>query len=83
MFYNFYGVYTLARREVRRFTKIYLQTIFAPLLNNMMFLAIFGAWTSSGQIARWLELVLLLLAAIANGRLAVRSRHYYEREVES
>ena len=47
------------------------------------FLAIFGAWTSSGQIARWLELLLLLLAAIANGRLAVRARHYFEREMES
>jgi hypothetical protein len=47
------------------------------------FLAILGAWTSSGQIARWLELVLLLLAAIANGRLAVRARHYFEREMES
>ena len=47
------------------------------------FLALLGAWTASGQIARWLDLVLLLLAAIANGRLAVRARHYFEREMES
>lgn len=44
--------------------------------------SILGGWTSSGPIARWIELVLLLLAAFANGRLAVRARHYFERAAE-
>ena len=43
MLYNPLGVYYLARRETMRFVKVYLQTIFAPLLTNLLFLGIFGA----------------------------------------
>lgn len=37
-----------------------------------------GGWRITGQAALWFDLVLLLLAAIANGWLAVRARRYFE-----
>ncbi|MCP5431765.1 MAG: ABC transporter permease [Alphaproteobacteria bacterium] len=38
---NTLGVWTLYRKEVQRFTKISVQTILAPMLNAVLFLAIF------------------------------------------
>jgi hypothetical protein len=44
-----------------------------------LLMALLGGWRITGQAALWLDLVLLLLAAIANGWLAVRARRYFER----
>jgi ABC-2 type transport system permease protein len=38
---NFYGVYTLLIREIRRFLKVYHQTIIAPVISALIFLSIF------------------------------------------
>jgi ABC-2 type transport system permease protein len=40
--YNPYGFYRLTLREVKRFLKVYIQTIVAPLLSNLLFLGVFG-----------------------------------------
>lgn len=39
---NYYGMYTLYLREVLRFLKVYNQTLIAPLINSLLFLAIFS-----------------------------------------
>lgn len=36
------GTWTLFLRETKRFMKVYLQTILAPVVGNLLFLAIFG-----------------------------------------
>lgn len=41
MQFNSYGTYTLYIKEVRRFLKVYHQTIIAPVVSAMIFLAIF------------------------------------------
>ncbi len=38
---NFLGVWTLYTREVRRFLKVYTQTLMAPIVTTLLFLAIF------------------------------------------
>jgi len=43
IFYNRIGFITLFRREISRFLKIYIQTLLAPLLSNILFLGVFGA----------------------------------------
>lgn len=39
--FNYYGTYMLALREVRRFLKVYHQTLLAPAVSAMIFLAVF------------------------------------------
>ena len=39
---NWLGLWTLCAREVRRFTKVYNQTVLAPIVTTMLFLAIFA-----------------------------------------
>jgi ABC-2 type transport system permease protein len=39
---NWLGLYTLVLKEVRRFIKVYTQTIAAPVVTTLMFLAIFS-----------------------------------------
>jgi len=39
---NWLGVWTLYMREVRRFTKIYTQTMLAPVVTTLLFLAVFS-----------------------------------------
>jgi len=39
---NLIGTYTLFKRETQRFLKVYKQTIIAPVMSNLLFLAIFG-----------------------------------------
>lgn len=39
---NTYGTWTLFKRETMRFSKVYLQTVLAPVLNNLLYFAIFG-----------------------------------------
>lgn len=39
---NWLGLWTLYWREVRRFTKVYTQTLLAPIVTTLLFLAIFA-----------------------------------------
>ncbi len=39
---NWLGLWTLYLREVRRFTKVYTQTLLAPIVTTLLFLAIFS-----------------------------------------
>lgn len=39
---NWLGVWTLYKREVRRFTKVYSQTMVAPVVTTLLFLAVFS-----------------------------------------
>lgn len=39
---NTHGTLTLFKRETMRFLKVYMQTIFAPVVNNLLYFAIFG-----------------------------------------
>lgn len=36
------GTWTLFKRETMRFLKVYMQTIFAPVVNNLLYFAVFG-----------------------------------------
>jgi len=40
--FNIIGTYTLYMKEVRRFLKVYNQTLFAPVITALLFLAIFN-----------------------------------------
>jgi len=40
--HNWLGVWTLYLREVRRFTKVYTQTMLAPVVTTLLFLAVFS-----------------------------------------
>ncbi|MBF0267437.1 MAG: ABC transporter permease [Alphaproteobacteria bacterium] len=39
---NWLGLWTLLSKEVRRFLKVYFQTIFAPVVTTLLFLAVFA-----------------------------------------
>ncbi len=39
---NWLGLWTLYSREVRRFLKVYTQTLLAPLVTTLLFLAVFS-----------------------------------------
>ncbi|MEK7246489.1 MAG: multidrug ABC transporter permease, partial [Pseudomonadota bacterium] len=39
---NWIGVWTLYEREVRRFGKVYAQTLVAPVVTTLLFLAVFA-----------------------------------------
>ncbi|MFT5702948.1 MAG: ABC-2 type transport system permease protein [Rickettsiales bacterium] len=39
---NYYGTYSLFKKEVLRFLKVYHQTIFSPIINALLLLAIFS-----------------------------------------
>ena len=39
---NLIGFWTLVRREIVRFTSVFLQTIFPPLVSSFLFISIFG-----------------------------------------
>ena len=39
---NWLGLYTLYMREVRRFAKVYTQTIIGPVVTSLLFLAVFS-----------------------------------------
>lgn len=40
--HNWLGVWTLYMREVRRFTKIFTQTLMAPMVTTLLFMAVFS-----------------------------------------
>jgi len=50
LFYNPYGMWTLMKREVHRFMKVYVQTLISPLISNLLYLAIFGGTLSSRHV---------------------------------
>jgi ABC-2 type transport system permease protein len=50
MFYNRYGFYTLLKKEIVRFTKVYIQSMIAPLLSNMLFLGVFGGMLKTREV---------------------------------
>lgn len=39
---NAYGTWTFFKRETKRFMKVWMQTIMAPVINNLLYFAIFG-----------------------------------------
>ena len=39
---NWIGLWTLYKREVRRFFKVYTQTLLAPMVTSLLFLAVFA-----------------------------------------
>lgn len=50
MFYNPTGFFTLTKKEVHRFMKVYLQTMVAPLFNSLLFLGVFGGVLRTRQV---------------------------------
>lgn len=50
IFYNPLGFFVLLKREITRFSRIYIQTLLAPLFSNILFLAIFGGMFKTRQI---------------------------------
>lgn len=45
------GTLTLFKRETKRFVKVYMQTIFAPVISNLLFLTIFGLSLNKAAIS--------------------------------
>jgi len=39
---NYYGTLTLTKKEILRFLKVYHQTIFSPIINSLLLLAVFS-----------------------------------------
>jgi ABC-2 type transport system permease protein len=50
LFYNPIGFFTLFKREISRFMKVYVQTLLAPLLTNLLFLGVFGGMLKTRQV---------------------------------
>lgn len=50
VFYNPLGFFVLLKREITRFTRIYIQTLLAPLFSNILFLGIFGGMFKTRQV---------------------------------
>ena len=73
---NWIGLRTLYLREVRRFTKVYTQTLLAPVVTTLLFLAVFTlALDGSHRIVAELPFVQflapgLIIMAIAQNAFA-------------
>lgn len=70
---NWIGLWTLYAKEVRRFMKVFLQTVAAPVISTMLFLAIFalamdrGGQTMNGvPFSRFLVPGLAMMSIIQN-----------------
>lgn len=50
LFYNPIGFFTLLKKEVHRFLRVYIQTILAPLLSNILFLGVFGGVLQTREV---------------------------------
>lgn len=46
---NGYGLWTLVKREVRRFMKVSVQTVFAPVVSTLLFMAVFAIALGSAR----------------------------------
>lgn len=73
MFINYYGGWTLFKKEVYRFIKVYHQTILSPVVNIVLFLAVFRLSVGNhiDQIegvpfAIFMSAGLIMMAAIQN-----------------
>ncbi len=72
-FLNWLGLYTLLMKEIKRFLKVPLQTVFAPMMTTMLFLAIFtlafgnsGRYNGTVSFADFLAPGLIMMAVIQN-----------------
>ncbi len=70
---NWLGFYTLLSKEVRRFLKVPLQTVFAPMMTTLLFLAIFtlafgkgGRYVGDMPYATFLAPGLIMMSVIQN-----------------
>lgn len=50
IFYNRTGFITLLNREIHRFMKVPVQTVLAPLISNILYMAIFGAMLQTRSV---------------------------------
>lgn len=71
--YNYIGVKTLFMKEVRRFLKVYHQTLLAPVVNAMLFLAVFNlaigknvSHVGSIPFAHFMAAGLIMMSAMQN-----------------
>ena len=48
--YNPMGFIILLKKEINRFMKVYIQTMIAPLLSNILFLGVFGGMLKTRQV---------------------------------
>src|SRR5579871_4274350 len=46
---NWLGLWTLTGKEIRRFLKVYFQTVLAPVVTTLLFLAIFALATGQSR----------------------------------
>ena len=72
---NWLGLWTLYWREVRRFIKVYNQTIVAPVVTSLLFLAVFAlalGQTGPGHNAAYLDFLApgLVMMAISQNAFA-------------
>jgi len=78
------GFQTLFRKEIRRFSKVWMQTVFSPLITTSLYFLVFGVALGSqlttveidGQTVRYIEFVvpgLMMLAMISNSFLNTSS----------
>lgn len=51
IWFNPRGFWTLLQREIHRFMKVFIQTILAPLLSNILFLGVFGAVLKTREVS--------------------------------
>ncbi|WP_169543425.1 ABC transporter permease [Sneathiella aquimaris] len=72
-FLNWLGLYTLLSKEIKRFLKVPLQTVFAPMMTTMLFLAIFTLAFGNGErydgavsFANFLAPGLIMMSVIQN-----------------
>jgi len=72
-FVNWLGLYTLLEKEIKRFLKVPLQTILAPMMTTLLFLAIFtlafgkgGRYSGDISFSTFLAPGLIMMAVIQN-----------------
>jgi ABC-2 type transport system permease protein len=70
---NWFGAFSLLKKEVRRFLKVYHQTLFSPVINIILFLAVFslsvGGHISEVQgvpFSSFMAAGLIMMAAMQN-----------------
>ncbi|MGV6801282.1 MAG: ABC transporter permease [bacterium] len=74
---NWLGLWTLYKKEVRRFIKVMFQTVLAPVISTLLFLFVFmGAWGAAGRgvvmegvalpVALFLPPGLIMMAILSN-----------------
>lgn len=70
---NWFGAFTLLKKEVRRFLKVYHQTLFSPVINIALFLAVFSLSVGNHitkingvPFATFMSAGLIMMAAMQN-----------------